>query len=621
MVKAPVQMVSQLNFINFFWHEIKDFLINSLVYHYNQDELSITQKEGIITLIPKKDKDTLLIKNWRPITLLNQDYKLATKAIAKRLCNVLPSIINSNQTGFLKNRYIGENILNITNLMDYLDDNNEAAILLSADFEKAFDCLEWDFIEYCLNQFNFGQSLKKWIKVFYTGIITRISNNGWVTEMFYPTRGSRQGCPLSPYICIICAEFLACLIRNNDNIEGIRVNDGTFLVSQYADDTLITLKYNVQNLRNTIETFNLFTKFSGLKVNYDKSEIMPLGCIQYNYIIIAPESGIRWTEGPIKSLGIELCHRTEDLLKLNYTKSLEKMCNIIRIWEKRYLTPYGKVIVINSFIISQFVYLMSVLPAPPDQLSKQINTLIYRFLWNNKPDKVKRDIMKLPKQMGGLSVPDIVAKNTALKTAWVQRIVRKENYWNIWIYNKIPIKSELFWHCNLNKQDAIYLARNIPNALTKEIIESWFSYSFYVPTKLGQIYYQIIWLNSHIKVENKILFNKHLYDQNIIHIHQFFDNQGTILRLNDFQVKYNIEINYLIYYSIISAIPNNWKQIIRSQIAAPVLPLSHKPLQIINQRKNKICQIVYIDIVDKLYGQTIASGFENGTNISLGVCH
>ena len=141
---------------------------------------------------------------------------------------MLPNIINQDQTGFLKGRYIGENIIRITSLMDYLDETGESAILLSADFEKAFDCLEWSFIDFCLKHFKFGLSIRKWVKVFYTDITTRVSNNGWATYIFMPTRGSRQGCPLSPYVFIICAEILACLLRNDQHIQGIIVNDEKF---------------------------------------------------------------------------------------------------------------------------------------------------------------------------------------------------------------------------------------------------------------------------------------------------------------------------------------------------------------------------------------------------------
>ena len=103
-------------------------------------------------------------------------------------------------------------------------------------------------------------------------------------------------------------------------------------------------------------------------MNYEKSEIMPLRRIKHKYKILAPENRIKWTEGPIRSLGIEICDTTEDLIKLNYTKALAKMKNVLQIWDKRYLTLYGKIIILNSFVISQFVYLMSVLPSPSNEM-------------------------------------------------------------------------------------------------------------------------------------------------------------------------------------------------------------------------------------------------------------
>ncbi len=218
-----------------------------------------------------------------------------------------------------------------------------------------------------------------------------------------------------------------------------------YLISQYADDTIVTLAYSENNLKITIEIFELYAKYSGLKVNYDKTEIMPLGSIKYNYNILLPESRMRWTTGPITSLGVKLCHRTEDLIKLNYSKAMTKITNNIKIWSKRYLTLYGKIVVLNTFIISQFVYMMSVLPGPSEDIITQVNTIIFDFVWNNKPDKIKRNVMKLPKHLGGLSVPDIVIKNMALKIAWVPRSIGQINSWNVWLYQYFPIAPEIFW--------------------------------------------------------------------------------------------------------------------------------------------------------------------------------
>ena len=122
----------------------------------------MTQRRGVITLIPKEDGSLLDLSNWRPITLLNVDCKIATKAIAKRLEASLPKLINHDQTGFIKGRYIGENIRFIIDAKAH----NIPGILVSLDFRKALDSLEWPFIMRTLDAFNFGTSIKKWIAPF-----------------------------------------------------------------------------------------------------------------------------------------------------------------------------------------------------------------------------------------------------------------------------------------------------------------------------------------------------------------------------------------------------------------------------------------------------------------------
>ena len=101
------------------------------------------------------------MKNWLPITLLNVDYKILTDVLANRLKNVLPNIIHSSQKGFLKNRYIGENIRTDYDIMDYLDINGKGGMLLWGDFEKAFDSIEWEYIRAILKSYNFGETFQK----------------------------------------------------------------------------------------------------------------------------------------------------------------------------------------------------------------------------------------------------------------------------------------------------------------------------------------------------------------------------------------------------------------------------------------------------------------------------
>ncbi len=140
--KSPGSDGFTSEFYKLFWVDIKDLLLNRINSSFETGEMFITQKHGIISLLPKKGKDLLFLKNCRPISLLNLDYKLATKYIAIRIKAHLSKLINSDQTGFIKDRYIGENINRILNIMDSVDEEDLPSVIIGIDFEKAFDSLE-----------------------------------------------------------------------------------------------------------------------------------------------------------------------------------------------------------------------------------------------------------------------------------------------------------------------------------------------------------------------------------------------------------------------------------------------------------------------------------------------
>ena len=100
---------------------------------------------------------------------------------------------------------------------------NIPGILLLLDFPKAFDTIEWPFIQNTLNLLNFGDGIKRWVSTFYTSPESAVLNNGFSTNYFQLSRGVRQGCPLSPYFFILGAEILACKIRQNKEIQGINL--------------------------------------------------------------------------------------------------------------------------------------------------------------------------------------------------------------------------------------------------------------------------------------------------------------------------------------------------------------------------------------------------------------
>ena len=144
--KSPETDGFLAEFYNFFWKELHLDMIKSFNFAFDTGNLSISQRRGIITLIPKPNKDTTSLENLRPISLLNVDYKILTKTIARRLEKVLPKIINPDQTGHVKGRYIGENVRLILDIMSYTDKTKVPGVALFIDFRKAFDTIEWDFL-------------------------------------------------------------------------------------------------------------------------------------------------------------------------------------------------------------------------------------------------------------------------------------------------------------------------------------------------------------------------------------------------------------------------------------------------------------------------------------------
>ncbi len=160
--------------------------------------MSTTQRQGVITLIPKDNKSRQLLKNYRPISLLNTIYKMGSASIANRIKTVLDKLINGDQTGFITGRYMGENTRQVYDIMNYVEKNNIPGLLLLIDFEKAFDSISWKFIHKVLHYFQFGQSIRTWITLFYKN--AELSVN--------------QHCNLSPFFSIHRAAARAILYRH-----------------------------------------------------------------------------------------------------------------------------------------------------------------------------------------------------------------------------------------------------------------------------------------------------------------------------------------------------------------------------------------------------------------------
>jgi exonuclease III len=308
--KAPGSDGFPVDFYKVFWPKIKQIVLDSIQYAITTGEMSIDQKRGVLTLIPKKDKDIRQLKNWRPLTLLNTDYKFVAKVMATKLQKVLPELISNDQNGCMKNRSTFSNIRSTIDIISHVNENNLHGILTYIDFHKAFDTVSWQFMQQVLKKMNFGDYFRKCVEIMYQNIESCVLNNGNASDFFKPTRGIRQGCPISANIFILIAEVIAHAIRNNPRIQGIAIDGITYKVSQYADDTCLYLQ-DEQSLKTTLTIFQMFAKCSGLNINMEKSEAIWIGASS-NFR--HKPFKLKWTQGAT-CLGVYTSNNLEEMTK------------------------------------------------------------------------------------------------------------------------------------------------------------------------------------------------------------------------------------------------------------------------------------------------------------------
>lgn len=344
--------------------------------------------------MPKGDKPRQFLKNWRPISLLNISYKLAYGCVAERLKTCLPTVIHENQKGFLEGRYIGENIRLMYDLLNYTESNKIPGMFLLIDFEKAFDSVSHDFILNILEKFNFGPSIQKWFQTFYSGAKASVLVNGFLSESFKIGRGCRQGDGLSPYLFLLCAEIMGTMIRSDKNLRGIILDGKEYRLSQYADDTVLFLDGSKHSFDRAFKILNEFASISGLKVNIDKTNAVWIGGNKGRQKGLGDHINVNWA-GPQDSfrvLGIDFSTNLDTMVTMNYNRVLDSTRSLIDQWSKRNLTVLGRVTIVKSLILSKFTFLILSLPNPPPHFIKNLNTMLYKFIWKGG-DRVARNQM------------------------------------------------------------------------------------------------------------------------------------------------------------------------------------------------------------------------------------
>ena len=286
----------------------------------------------------------------RLISLVGSLYKNFSKVLANRIKRVMGLIISKSQNVFVEGRQILDAALIANEAVDSVLRRKEKGILCKLDIEKAYDHIRWDFLLQTLERMGFGPKWIRWIHWCISTTSFSVMFNGSLARFFRSSRGLRQGDPLSPYLFVIGMEVLSCLLKRaveGNFISGCRLGNkevGEMVISHllYADDTIIFCEAKSEQLMCLRWTLMWFEAFSGLKINLNKSEIIPLGRVD-NVESLAVELGCRVGSLPTLQLGLPLGapHRA-----LGVWDSIEERFRKRLSWKRQYISKGGRLTLI-----------------------------------------------------------------------------------------------------------------------------------------------------------------------------------------------------------------------------------------------------------------------------------
>ncbi len=560
-------------FYKVFWHKISSFLMDSYNYSFENDLLSLDQRRALLILIPKGEKDKRILQNWRPISLLNMDYKILAKVLANRLQIVISNIVSQDQVGYIKGRYIGDNIRTLLDVLDITKNKIDPGLLVMIDFQKAFDTLSWEFLYKTLHYFNFGPTFIKYIRLLYTEPECSVTNNGFHTEFFTVSRGIRQGCPISALLFIMCVEVLAIRIREMTNIQGIKLKDKELKITQYADDTCLYLN-GVNSLENVLKVFEDFYRYAGLKLNVDKTKLLWLGKTNR----IGKINGISIEQNPVKILGIWVCKNNDEMLKINFEERLVKLKSLLNMWSQRQLSIKGKIQILKVKALPLLIYVCNFLYVSSDIL-ETIEKTLYDFVWNKK-HHVKKLTLTQKIVDGGLNMPDIVATIQSNKLSFIKRIIDTKTNCNktaAVILKTSNVERFLGYKNNTRFIHALPL-------YYKQLLDIWYSFHNIKPTQVEDILAENIWLNHRILIDNKPAFNKVWNNAGIRCVKDVILG-NRLMTKQEIETNYHIQCNWLEYNGIVTAIPKDWINEIKNTNNVDFIGIKNDVLSILIDEK------------------------------------
>lgn len=560
---APGSDGMTTEFLKCFWIKVRDVVVQSFNESFANGSLSYSQTSAVITLLHKgKDLPKNKLANWRPISLTNSDYKLLAKCLANRLSKVINTLVCEDQVGYIKGRQVSTTLRTIDDVIEYYKLKEKPGILLALDFRKAFDSISKRYMLYAFKKFGFGNDFIHWVRVLFTDTRSCMIYNGWLSEDFEVKSGIRQGCPFSPLAFIMGVELLAIRIRQSDNLKGLDLSAEKVLrVLLYADDITAFLKdrNDVGILLKILEEFSLF---SGLYLNKQKTEALGIGSNRnVNF-----GCGIKWVK-QIKILGIYFDNtKCASELDLNWNCRIANIKQQILSWERRNLGLLGKICVIKSMLLSQFIHIMQAI-CIPQKVLKEINTILYRFLWRKKDcnrkafEKVKRVVVNSDIDKGGINMVDVEIMQESFLCQWLKKFsMSNGNAKWTWIPDIIIGAFGRNCACfSTTIGSATFKGLSaVKSVFWKSVICTWLKYN--KCSNLESTKMACLWNNPDITYHNSVVYFQNWAKEGFTYVHDLLQD-NVILNFPSIEAVLgpspSLYLEYLVVYSAVSAYLRN----------------------------------------------------------------
>ena len=321
------------------------------------------------------------------------------------------------------------------------------------------------------------------------------------------------------------------------------------MLSLFADDTSILLDGSDESLNETLSELSKFARISGLNVNFDKTHVVWLGKKKYSPDSIKTRYKLKWGTQKFKLLGITFHVDLDKMITLNYTDKIKSLRSTITHWKRRYISPIGKITIIKSLLLPMFIHLFVSLPNPETHMLKEINDILFNFLWNG-PAKIKKSVVTNDYSGGGLRMINTLNFIQSLKCTWIRRIINTSGTWIHLTQDIFDIKKLV----NCGKYYSDTVSKKTTNTFWKDVLNAYSN--LITSTKItntSDVLMCPLFYNHNILIGNNSVFIKSWYDKGIRYINDLIQD-GRFLTENEIFDLYKIRVNYLQYHGLKIAI-------------------------------------------------------------------